>query len=199
MAKNKKIITILGLTAAAVIFMVMIFAMQQPPKQSESDSDILLPDTAAENVAVNNITEPPAITEAPDIEPNIIPPTEPEPPVNSITEINIPLTVIADKPKPPEFPETAFTGERTGDATLEDVEAHEALDPALKNPDVKPDIPPATVVPPKPTEQKPQGGSTNAKGEVYVEGFGWIKSSGDNIGESSGSDGDWNKQIGNMG
>ena len=49
-----------------------------------------------------------------------------------------------------------------------------------------------------PESVMPAPGSVNGNGEVYVQGFGWIKHSGPNQGRSSGSDGDWNKQIGSM-
>ena len=186
----------MGLTAAAILA-VLVFAVQQPPTQPDPIPDILLPDAAVKNIAVNSITEPPAITEAPAVEPDAIPTTGP--PAESVTAAAVILTVIEDKPEPPERPETAYTGEQAGDASLEDVAAHEALAPALKNPDVTPDIPTDTAAPPKPTEQQPQNGGVNGKGEVYVEGFGWVKNDGGNIGEKSGSSGDWNKQIGNMG
>lgn len=50
-------------------------------------------------------------------------------------------------------------------------------------------------------EQKPEepaGGSTNDSGQVYVPGFGYVDQPGAPQGESAGSDGDWNKQIGDM-
>ena len=50
-------------------------------------------------------------------------------------------------------------------------------------------------------EQKPEepaGGSTNDSGQVYVPGFGYVDQPGTPQGESAGSDGDWNKQIGDM-
>ena len=48
----------------------------------------------------------------------------------------------------------------------------------------------------KPAE--PAGGSTNGNGQVYVPGFGYVDRPGAPQGESAGSDGDWNKQIGDM-
>ena len=186
----------MGLTAA-VILAVLVFAVQPPPEQPDLMPDILLPDAAVKNIAVNSIAEPPAITDAPAVGPDVIPTTAP--PAESVTANEIPLTVIEDKPGPPAPPDTAYTGEQAGDAGLSDVAAHEALEPALKNPDVTPDIPTATAATSPPTKPPPKNGSVNAEGEVYVQGFGWVKSGGDNIGEKSGSDGDWNKQIGNMG
>ena len=56
--------------------------------------------------------------------------------------------------------------------------------------------PEQTEVKPQPTE--PAGGSTNDAGQVYVPGFGYVDQPGTPQGESAGSDGDWNKQIGDM-
>ena len=56
--------------------------------------------------------------------------------------------------------------------------------------------PEQTEVKPQPTE--PAGGSTNDAGQVYVPGFGYVDQPGAPQGESAGSDGDWNKQIGDM-
>ncbi|MCL2816209.1 MAG: hypothetical protein FWD23_16575 [Oscillospiraceae bacterium] len=117
---------------------------------------------------------------------------EPEP------NTEIALTVMPEKPEPVErpIPDTAFRGERTGDATPEDVEAHKALDPKLTNPNVKPD---GTPVTPKPAENTTQGGPVNGEEGIYFPGFGWIPYTGPNIVEESGSDGDWTKIIGKMG
>lgn len=51
---------------------------------------------------------------------------------------------------------------------------------------------------PQPETGQPQGVETNAAGEVYVPGFGYVKDSGPNVQEDSYTDGDWNKQIGTM-
>lgn len=51
--------------------------------------------------------------------------------------------------------------------------------------------------PNKPKEE-PKAGEQNNSGEVYVPGFGWVEDSGDNKGEQSISDGDWDKQVGTM-
>jgi hypothetical protein len=108
----------------------------------------------------------------------------------------IELTQIGEKPEPPPLPETAQRNEPEGDATIEDVQAHEALDPALKNPEVVPTITPAPVVS-NPQQNTPQMGDKNDKGEIYIDGFGWVKNEGGGgRGEPSSSDGDWDKIIG---
>ena len=55
---------------------------------------------------------------------------------------------------------------------------------------------PSTNTPAKPNE--PQSGDKNDKGQIYVPGFGWINETGGS-GETVGSDGDINKQVGIMG
>lgn len=62
----------------------------------------------------------------------------------------------------------------------------------------KPSVKVEPVEPTKPTEEKASGGDTNNKGETYVPGFGWVKDSGANVAGTSTSEGDWNKQIGDM-
>jgi len=102
---------------------------------------------------------------------------------------DIQLTKITEKPQPPEKPVTAVDTEKP----------HEKpTDPTLTNPEKKPNVPVKPVEPTKPQKDKPSGGETNSKGETYVSGFGWIKSSGPNQQIDSHSDGDWNKQIGTM-
>ena len=82
----------------------------------------------------------------------------------------------------------------------------------LKNPEQKPNGDKVTendklqdhdkvekpVTPPK-TDNQPQGGDVNSKGETYLPGFGWIKNSGENQGIVGESDGDINQQVGIMG
>lgn len=49
-----------------------------------------------------------------------------------------------------------------------------------------------------PTPQPPAGGDTNEAGKVYVPGFGYVDPPGGVVQEEAGSDGDWDKQIGDM-
>lgn len=88
----------------------------------------------------------------------------------------------------------------------------EYTDEQLKNPDQKPNGEKVTEqdkpmehnkvekpnTPPK-SDNQPQGGDINSKGETYLPGFGWIKNSGENQGIVGESDGDINKQVGIMG
>jgi hypothetical protein len=112
----------------------------------------------------------------------------PEPKVESTPKPNeIQLTKIPEKPKPPKKSDVA---EGDTDWKPNNVD--------LTNPNKKPDDTVTADRPPKPTGSQPKGAETNKNGELYVPGFGWMKSSGPNVGEKSDSNGDWNKQIGSM-
>ena len=109
--------------------------------------------------------------------------------VEATNSTEIELTKVTEKPQAPEKPVTAIDSE----------EAHEKpIDSVLTDPTKEPATTVEPVEPTKPTEEKPSGGETNNKGETYVPGFGWVKDSGANMGGTSTSEGDWNKQIGDM-
>lgn len=65
---------------------------------------------------------------------------------------------------------------------------------AVENPDANGQCQPETTAP----ATQPQGGDTNSGGAVYVPGFGYVEPSGAVEGKTSDTDGDWNKQIGDM-
>lgn len=68
---------------------------------------------------------------------------------------------------------------------------------AVENPEQPPQYEPEVTE----QEQKPEepaGGSINDSGQIYVPGFGYVDQPGAPQGEPAGSDGDWNKQIGDM-
>lgn len=54
------------------------------------------------------------------------------------------------------------------------------------------------VTKPEQKPEEPAGGSTNDSGQVFVPGYGYVDQPGAPQGESAGSEGDWNKQIGDM-
>ena len=68
---------------------------------------------------------------------------------------------------------------------------------AAGNPEQPPQYEP-DVTEPEQKPEEPAGGSTNDSGQIYVPGFGYVDQPGTPQGESAGSDGDWNKQIGDM-
>lgn len=67
---------------------------------------------------------------------------------------------------------------------------------ATENPAQPPQYEQENMEPEQPEE--PAGGTTNDAGQIYVPGFGYIDDPGAPVSESAGSDGDWNKQIGDM-
>ncbi len=186
MKKNKTGLAIAGLLVICMALAAGVFTLGQPPKGEDA---VLASGDTMKEVNPSDITSPAVPSDAPNIEPDAIPsPTVDVQPIpltpqgtdsGGQTGSDIPLTVIEDRPEPPELPDTAYTGEPEGNATPADVEEHEALDPALKDPDTKPDtviVPP--VEPDKPAGNTPQSGDHNGNGEVYIPGFGWVKDEG---------------------
>lgn len=208
MIKNKRTITVFGLSILSIILVIILVVKSQPEKETDEMKNY---DMAAGYVDIREIEIAMSTMVVPEIilneiqhpEPTIelmldaVSESEPEPTLKTEV-IDISLTVIEEKPEPPEIPDTGIGQDLTDpDKKPDDVTIH----PVEKT---KPTQPPSqkadkTITKtPVPTDSTPKGNSKNNNGEVYVEGFGWIKSGGDNIGEVSSSDGDWNKQIGNM-
>jgi hypothetical protein len=188
--KNTAGLVILGLLALCVILTAGVFMLGQSPKGEDNPQNMA---DAAGDVAPGGITEAPTIKTTPDIKPGGIDPTEP--PTDGRTGSDIPLTVIEDKPEPPELPDTAAKPDHhVHDANC----GHEIpTDPALTNPDKKPDAAPSPVEPTKPKDNEPKSGDKDGKGNIYIPGFGWVKDEGGGgQGRKSGSDGDWDKIIG---
>lgn len=87
-------------------------------------------------------------------------------------------------------------------------QTREDAQPPAEKPEVKdtdaarnPEQPPqyeSEVTEPEQKLEEPAGGSTNDSGQVYVPGFGYADQPGAPQGESAGSAGDWEKQIGDM-
>jgi hypothetical protein len=184
--KNNKGLVIFGLLALCAVLVAGVFMLGQSPK---GEDDPLNPGGIAGDVTPGGISELPDGKTVPGINPSGIPQTEPS--VDGKSGDDIPLTIIEDKPEPPELPDTAH---KDGD----DSRGHEIpKDPALTNPDKKPDSTPAPVEPGKPKDNEPQSGDKNGNGEIYIPGFGWVKDEGGGgQGQKSGSDGDWDKIIG---
>lgn len=100
------------------------------------------------------------------------------------------------------------TGSEQGGDDGKKPQTKEDAQPPADKPDVKdtdtvenPEQPPRyepEVTEPEQKPEEPAGGSTNNSGQVYVPGFGYLDQPGIPQGESAGSDGDWNKQIGDM-
>ena len=164
MSSQKKSFTIFGLAAMAVILAGAVFFLAQPTAQFDPAD---LPDETIATVAVGVIAGGNTIEE-PEIKPNPAPLSEQ--PVTAPGGNDIKLTVIEDKPGPPEKPETAHN---------DDDENHEPpANPALTDPDKIPEAnpKPAETAPPKDNSPKP--GDKNGNGEVFIPGFGWVKDEG---------------------
>lgn len=182
--KMKKGFIIAGLSGLCVLLVVGIFAVL-----GDGTDKTKLPDTSQEannpvsvgEIQNDKVNEP--IVTVQEVAQKETQDT------NTLKPNDIQLTEIPVKPQPPEKPETAVDTDKPHDIPK---------DTSLTNPDKKPTVTVKPVEPTKPKEVKPTGGETNSKGEVYVPGFGWVKNSGSNEEIKSQSDGDWNKQIGDM-
>lgn len=112
--------------------------------------------------------------------------------------------------KTTEQPDTTdiHTGEEQDGVDGEKPQTKEDAQPPAEQPEIKdadaeknPEQPPQYEPEVTESEQKleaPAGGSTNESGQVYVPGFGYVDQPGAPKGEPAGSDGDWDKQIGDM-
>lgn len=182
--KIKRGFIIAGLSTLCVLLVIGIFAMLEGGTDKTK-----LPATlqdADNSVSVGGINNDK--TSEPSVTVQEVTPKETQD-TNTLKPNDIQLTEIPVKPQPPEKPDTAVDTDKPHDI-------HK--DTSLTNPDKKPTVTVKPVEPTKPKEDKPTGGETNSKGEVYVPGFGWVKNSGSNEEIKSQSDGDWNKQIGDM-
>jgi hypothetical protein len=212
MKKNSKGLVIVGLAALCVVLTAGLYKLNQVPKGIDVPT---VTGSAHAGVIPSGIETPngadresSAGLETPVIEPSTpavitvrpitdIAPMEratPTPGQSALVSTqngnDIALTSITGRPEPPELPKTAFVWEQDEEVTPEDVAAYEALDPALKNPDVRPDITPAPVQS-TPAPQAPNSntsnnipqstsnsGDTDNNGLTYFPGFGWIKYEG---------------------
>lgn len=186
-SNKKKRFIIAGLSAFCIVLVIGIFIILNGERE-KSELPIAYVDTnnsvsVGEIDKENEIESPQPSINSEEIKVNDIQ-VEDAPKANDIQ-----LTEIPEKPEPPEKPDGAVNSEKP----------HETpKNPELTDPNKKPAETVKPVEPTKPKEDTPKGGDTNSKGEVYVPGFGWVQDSGSNEGTSSQSDGDWNKQIGDM-
>lgn len=99
-------------------------------------------------------------------------------------------------------PETKESGqgsvpEKPQEGGQESAEPEKPKEPeAVDDPSQPPQYEAEEITPPTP--QPPAGGDTNEAGKVYVPGFGYVDPPGGVVQEEAGSDGDWDKQIGDM-
>lgn len=122
----------------------------------------------------------------------------------TVPEITVPEETERQEPKTQEEPEEEENAEKKEAAEREPETREEAKEPESKpeiadaetvtNQEQEPQYEEETV----PEQQEPEGGTVNENGQIYVPGFGYIDDPGPAIMEPAGSDGDWNKQIGEM-
>ncbi|MDR1320614.1 MAG: hypothetical protein LBK56_04190 [Gracilibacteraceae bacterium] len=190
MKNNRKGFVILSLLALCVILAAGVFMLGQSPKGADIE---LSADEPAAEVTLEGISGPLGDFDVPVIqEPNpsgVTPDaiTSSDAADAAQTGSDIPLTTAPEKPGPPEPPAAARQDEQ-----------HELPDdPALTNPDVKPDQAPKPAETAPPDGNAPNAGDKNGNGEIYIPGFGWVKDEGGGgQGQKSDSDGDWEKIIG---
>ena len=173
--------------ASGLIISVILIVLISAQFKKEPIEDVVLPDQSIE--ANDVIIENPVITEKEDE--IIVPEIEilnTEKADNGGIDTGTEQTIQGDVEKPKEPTEKQLT------------------DPTQKPNGEKVETPPEPVEHDKvekPTgtpksNDVPQGGDTNNKGQTYLPGFGWIENSGENQGTAVDGEGDINKQIGNM-
>lgn len=164
MIKNKKVLVFSGLIALCVILAAGVFMLSQSPKSGDNLSSAgeivqnITPIGIGSGADIKNINikpDPIPLSERPDMEQN---------------GNDIPLTVIEDKPEPPDKPDMAHNG--NGDEPQEKV-----TDIALTDPKNKPDSAP------KPAEAKTTKVTTpntgdKKDGQIFIPGFGWVVDEG---------------------
>ena len=196
-AKKQKLFGILGSAAVLVVAaaLIVVFTGGTPEKPLPDVSD-----TGGGTVSVGDITDKPDT--APDTPQGSTPDTD---------EIKIPdIEDKSDTPQNTDIPDSDpvlnIDGGKDVNVNISDFVEDKTPpappkvndDSALTNPDVKPSYEDKqTTV--NPGSDTPKNGDKNP-GYIYVEGFGWIADEGGQAqGESIDSDGDINKQVGNMG
>lgn len=173
---NKKI-TLIALVCV-VISAAAFFAFNNRPP-AESGPPAILDSSQTPDASVNDITSPESGQESDPAASNSKTAPDVIDPEKENTDITVPLT----NPEP--RPSGADSGK------------HEKGD---ENEPPKPtETPPATTPEPAPAKSgEPQSGDTNEKGQVWVPGFGWVTPGGGNQVIPGDSDGDINKQVGDM-
>ena len=196
-AKKQKLFAILGSVAVLIVAaaLIVVFTGGAPEKPSPAVSD-----SGDGTVSVGDITDKPDTT--PDEQQESTPDTD---------EIKIPdIEDKSDKSQNTDVPRADpvldIDGGEDVNVNISDFDEDKTPpappkvndDSALTNPDVKPSYEDKqTTV--NPGSDTPKNGDKKP-GYIYVEGFGWIADEGGQAqGESIDSDGDINKQVGNMG
>lgn len=196
-AKKQKLFAILGSAAVLVVAaaLIVVFTGGAPEKPSPAVSD-----NGGGTVSVGDIPDKPDTA-----------PDTPQGSASDTGEIKIPD--IENKPDEPQNtdapdvdPVLDLDGGKDVNVNISDFDEDKTPPPppkvnddsALTNPNIKPSYEDKqTTV--NPDSDTPKNGDKKP-GYIYIEGFGWIADEGGQAqGEIIDSDGDINKQVGNMG
>lgn len=179
MKKYKKVFLIalaLILVSIAAFFTLKGITPAKIDTPTVSNSNQSAPDVNVNGIAPNATITLPEISAHPssDSSSDVIDPAKKD------TDVTVPLTDPVTKP---------------AEAETNKHEKAETKEPP------KPTTPPAASAPKAtapPKSNEPKSGDANDKGQVWVPGFGWVTPGNGNQGGKSGSDGDINKQVGDM-
>lgn len=191
--KNRRLLAILGSAAVLVVTAALVVALTGGAADKPAPD---VTDNSGGTVTVGDITEDPAtapdttpdtdgikvsdIEDKPDTAPSTdVPDADPVLNIDGGEDVNVNISEFEDDKTPPAPPVVSD-------------------EDALTNPDTKPTYEDdQTNV--NPDNDTPQNGDKKP-GYIYLEGFGWIVDEGGQAqGEIIDSDGDINKQVGNMG
>lgn len=192
--QKKKVIFLLAVVAICLTAGLFVF-LNHMGKQEEAGVPVteeiagdIEPETPEESQPDTSGQEP-----EPERESEPIESSEPEEPEGMGT---------AESADPEETPEDAGEDDTSGETADTEQggtvpEKPEVTDQdAVANPEQPPQYEEEVTSPPTP--QPPTGGDTNEEGKVYVPGFGYVDPPKGVVQEEAGSDGDWDKQIGDM-
>lgn len=178
-AKTQKRLLVSGLTALCIVLTAVLFTFVGGgekniyPVANDTSGNTEIKTPAKTEVSVPAVTEAPATTASPS-----------QPDKDVVLDVdkqqNVEVTVAKAPEKPVEPEKPVITDEE-----------------AIMNPDKKPEYDKSqTTVEPK--SSQPKSGDKK-DGKVYIPGFGWVKDEGGGgQGEVVDSDGDINKQVGQM-
>lgn len=177
--KSKKLLAVSGLAALLIVISVSLFVFRKNNQPAESGPSAAPIDVAVEDVSkpLEEKTTPPAV-EVPDVSLPESSPTQeqPDPVLNVEQEDQVDVDLLDSEIKPEDTPPPAPSPE-------EQQAAEENNEPIVSDP----------------AAGQPQTGDTQG-GSIYLEGFGWIPDEGGgSVQHNIDSDGDINKQVGNMG
>lgn len=181
--KAKKRLILAGL---GVVCVILVIAISSQFKTVQPEDEAILPSsTVSDNIGPGNEIPTPSADPANGAELNVGPidPTAaPTSPADTGDSSGTEQSLQAEPTKPEAPAETPAPQDNT----------------AVTNPAKPPEYKPEDTV--KTTEpSSPKAGDKNDKGQVWFPGFGWVDDEGGGVNqEEVGSDGDIDKQVGNM-